>query len=178
MSIVHLTPWQRRKLRDQLRRAHDAGYYRRLLAVLELDRGKSVAEVADLLRVTRQSVYNWADSFAADPGPAALRDRYGVGRPSVWTAALQALLLAALQRRPEELGYAGVNWTVPLLQEPLDYWGGRRLSEDTIRRELDRLGYVWKRFRYVLPPDPQRDKKTRHPASAAGTAAAQRQAGL
>src|SRR5262245_16873296 len=119
-----------------------------------------------------------ADSFAADPGPAALRDRYGVGRPSVWTAALQALLLAALQRRPEELGYAGVNWTVPLIQEHLDYWGGRRLSEDTIRRELDRLGYVWKRFRYVLPPDPQRDKKTRHPASAAGTAAAQRQAGL
>ena len=31
MSIVHLTPWQRRGLRGQLRRADDASYYRRLL---------------------------------------------------------------------------------------------------------------------------------------------------
>ena len=177
MSMVQLTPWQRRKLRDQLRRADDASHYRRLLANLELDRGKSVAEVANLLRITRQSVYNWVDSFAADPGPAALRDRYGVGRPSAWTDELRALLLAGLERRPEGVGLVGMNWTVPLLQEHLHHRGGRRLSDDTIRRELDRLGYVWKRFRYVLPPDPEREKKTRDPAPAAGTAAAQREAG-
>jgi transposase len=177
MSIVQLTPWQRRQLRTQLRRADDASYYRRLLAVLELDRGQSVADVAELLRVTRQSVYNWANSFAACPGPAALQDHYGIGRPSAWTEELRALLLASLERRPDELGYVGVNWTVPLLQEHLYRCGGRWLSDDTIRRELDRLGYVWKRFRYVLPPDPQREKKTGHPAPAVGAAAAQRQAG-
>jgi len=172
MSIVHLTAWQRRKLRTQLRRAERASYYRRLLALLELDRGKSVAEVADLLRVTRQSVSNWARSFAACPDPAILQDQYGVGRPSAWTQELQALLRAGLERRPDELGCAGLNWTVPLLRDYLYRCGGRRLSDDTVRRELDRLGYVWKRFRYVLPPDPQREKKTRHPAAAAGPAAA------
>jgi transposase len=177
MSIVQLTPSQRRKLRTQLRRAEEASYYRRLLAILELDRGKTVAEVAASLRVTRQSVYNWARSFASCPDPAALQDHYGVGRPSAWTEGLEALLLAGLERRPDELGYAGVNWTVPLLQEYLYRCGGRWLSDDTIRRELDRLGYVWKRFRYVLPPDPEREKKTRHPAATAGVAAAQRQAG-
>ena len=119
MSIVQLTPWQRRKLRDQLRRAGDASYYRRLLAVLELDCGRSVAEVAGLLRVTRQSVYNWASSFAACPGPASLRDHYGVGRPSAWTEELRAALSASLEQRPDALGYAGVNWTVPLLREHL-----------------------------------------------------------
>jgi transposase len=177
MSIVQLTASQRRQLRAHLRRAQDASYYRRLLAVLELDRGLSVAEVADLLRVTRQSVYNWASSFVACLDPAALQDHYGIGRPSAWTEPLQALLLASLEQRPDELGYAGVNWTVPLLREHLYDQGGRWLSDDTIRRELDRLGYVWKRFRYVLPPDPEREKKTRHPAAAAGLAAAQRQAG-
>jgi hypothetical protein len=80
MRFVQLTPWQRRKLRDQLRRADDASYYRRLLALLELDRGKSVADVADALRVTRQSVCNWARAFAACPDPVALQDRYGIGR--------------------------------------------------------------------------------------------------
>jgi len=177
MRIVQLTPSRRRQLLDQLRHAHDASYYRRLLAVLELDRGQSVAAVADLLRVTRQSVYNWASSFAACPTPRTLEDHYGGGRASVWTEELQALLLASLQQRPDELGYAGVNWTVPLLQEHLHRCSERWLSDDTIRRELDRLGYVWKRCRYVLPPDPEREKKTRHPAAAAGLAAPQRPAG-
>jgi transposase len=111
------------------------------------------------------------------PRPEALRDRYGVGRPTAWSDELEALLLDSLRRRPDELGYAGLNWTVPLLQEHLYRRGGVWLSDDTIRRRLDRLGYVWKRFRYVLPPDPEREKKTRHPPPAAGIAAAQRDAG-
>lgn len=177
MSIMRLTASQRRILRVQLRRAADASYYRRLLAILELDRGRAVAEVAALLQVTRQSVYNWARSFEARPEPATLRDRYGVGRPSAWTEGLEALLRASLEQRPDELGYEGVNWTVPLLREYLHCQGGCWLSDDTIRRKLDRLGYVWKRYRYVLPPDPEREKKTRHPAAAAGLAATQCQAG-
>jgi transposase len=172
MSLVQLTPAQRRKLLAQLRQAGRASDYRRLLAVLELDQGRSVAQVADLLRVTRQSVYNWASAFAARLAPDALLGHYGIGRPASWTDQLRALLLASLEQRPDELGYAAVNWTVPLLQEHLCRSAGRRLSDDTIRRELDRLGYVWKRYRYVLPPDPEREKKTRHPAAAAGDAAA------
>src|SRR4051794_32924912 len=108
MSIVHLTAAQRRKLQGHLRRARDARYYRHLLAILELDRGQSVAAVAQLLRVTRQSVYNWAHAFAACPDPAALQDRYSSGRPSAWTEDLEALLLDCLDHRPDELGYAGV----------------------------------------------------------------------
>src|SRR4051794_16834054 len=67
MSIVQLTSSQRHKLQVELRRADDASHYRRLLAILELDRGKTVAEVAATLDVTRQSVYNWACSFATCP---------------------------------------------------------------------------------------------------------------
>jgi transposase len=177
MSVVQLTASQRRQLRSHFRRAEGASHYRRLLALLELDRGQTVAEVAALLQVTRQSVYNWARAFAACPDPTALQDQYGIGRPRAWTEDLEALLLASLELRPDALGYAGVNWTVPLLREHLHRQGGRWLSDDTIRRELDRRGYVWKRCRYVLPPDPQREKKTGDPAAAAGTAAAQRQAG-
>ena len=172
MSLVQLTPAQRRNLLAELRCAGRATDYRRLLAVLELDQGKSVAQVADLLRVTRQSVSNWASAFVACPDPDALLGHYGIGRPSSWTDPLRALLLTSLEQRPDELGYAAVSWTVSLLQEHLFRSAGRRLSDDTIRRELDRLGYVWKRYRYVLPPDPEREKKTRHPPAAAGDAAA------
>ncbi len=177
MSLVPLTPAQRRKLQRLLKEVKDASYYRRLLAILEMDRGLSVAEVAQVLGVTRQSVYNWAKSFGASSDPEDLEDHYGVGRPSAWTEELVTLLRTSLGQRPEELGYLGTTWTVPLLREHLYRCGGTRLSEDTIRRQLDELGYVWKRFRYVLPPDPEREKKTRNSAAFAGLAARQRQAG-
>lgn len=70
------------------------------------------------------------------------------------------LLRTLMQTSPDRLGYFAVNWTVPLLQEQIDHTTGLRLSEDTIRRELDRQHYVWKRYRYVLDPDPDLEKKT------------------
>jgi hypothetical protein len=60
MDRLRLTASQRRRLRGGLREAEAAGPYRRMLAVLELDRGRPAAEVADLPGVTRQSVDNWA----------------------------------------------------------------------------------------------------------------------
>jgi transposase len=177
MSILQLTSYQRHRLCDALSTTDDASYYRRLLALLELDRGRSLAEVAEALGVTRQSVYNWARAFRRAPRPATLDDHYGAGRPTVWTAELQALLQSCFRQRPDELGYAAVNWTVPVLQEHLERCTGLWLSDDTIRRELQRLRYVWKRYRYVLPPDPEREKKTADPPAAPGRAAARRQAG-
>jgi transposase len=47
-----------------------------------------------------------------------------------------------------------------LLQEELEQGTGIAFSEDAIRDELHRLGYVWKRPRYVLDPDPEVEKKT------------------
>src|SRR5215210_1266047 len=163
MSILRLTTAQQRQLSAELQATDDASYYRRLLAVLELGRGKPVAVVAGTLGVTRQSVYNWARAFQDSPRPNALGDRYGVGRPTVWTDDLRALLRACFRQRPDALGYAAVNWTVGLLREHLRRSAGLGVSDDTIRRELQRQGYVWKRFRYVLPPDPEREKKTPHP---------------
>jgi transposase len=177
MIDVRLTPTQRRQFSARLRATEDAGYVRRLLAILALDEGESVSEVAERLGVTRQTVYNWARAFETGGDATALEDRYGGGRPSVWTKQLEALLLAALRQRPDELGYPGPNWTIPLLQAYLGRCSGRRLSDDTIRRQMRRLDYVWKRFRYVLPPDPQREKKTSHPATAEGPSPAERAPG-
>ena len=74
MIDIRLTAAQRRQLRRQLRVTDDAGYYRRLLAILSLDEGDAVDEVAQRLGVTRQSVYNWARLFEVEGSPAALRD--------------------------------------------------------------------------------------------------------
>jgi transposase len=173
MSEIQLTGRQRELLRASLATPPSPGYARRALALLALDEGQSVAEVAELLGVSRQSVYNWLQAYEQMPRPDALQDRYGIGRPSLWNETSAQLLQNGLRHRPENLGYVGLNWTVPLLREYLYDDAGMWLSEDTIRRQLQRLGYVWKRYRYVLPPDPEREKKTRHPPSPGAVAAAQ-----
>jgi hypothetical protein len=50
MSELHLTASQRRRLEQQLRSTRDAGFFRRTLAVLEAAGGRSIAEIARLLR--------------------------------------------------------------------------------------------------------------------------------
>jgi transposase len=59
---------------------------------------------------------------------------------------------------PERCGYHATHWTVPLLQDQVRLNLGIQCSQVTIWRCLHRLGYVWKRPRYVLVPDPQREK--------------------
>ena len=177
MSQLKLTTWQRRRLRRQLKATLDARLLRRTLAVLEFDQGRSAADIARMLGVTRQSIYNWAEAYTQGHGPEALRDRPGRGRHPSLDQDDVRLLEAVLAVSPQDLGCPHVSWTVPLLQEFLEVAVGRRVSDDTLRRALHRLDYVWKRPRHDLEPDPEREKKTAHPAANPGPAAAQRRAG-
>lgn len=160
MNRWRLTQTQRRRLQRQLQQTRDARVYRRTLALLEYNRGRSATDIAVSLGVTRQSVHHWIAASLQGQNPYALVDAHRSGRPRLCSPARQALLRALLETTPDQLGYFAVNWTVPLLQEQIEHQTGTRLSEDTIRRELQRQRYVWKRFRYVLQPDPDTEKKT------------------
>jgi transposase len=157
---LKLTYWQRQGLQRQLRQASEARVYRRLLALLLLDRGDSPAQVAETLGVARRTVYYWLAAYTRAYNPADLDDAPGAGRPTLWTDHARALLRELLATTPDCRGYYAGNWTVPLLQEELEQGTGIAFSEDAIRDELHRLGYVWKRPRYVLDPDPEVEKKT------------------
>src|SRR5919202_2114664 len=161
MSGLTLTPWQRRRLQRQLHQTQDAHLYRRTLAILEFARGQPPGAIAAALGVSRQSIYNWVRAYTAAHDPGDRADPPRPGRPTFWTEEAQSLLRALLRHAPDQLGYPGVNWTVPLLREALHAGTGRWVSDDTIRRALDRLGYTWKRPRYVLDPDPELEKKRR-----------------
>jgi transposase len=177
MSRLKLNHWQRSRLRRQLKAASDARLYRRTLAVLELDRGRPAADIADMLGVTRQSVHNWAAAFARDFDPAALGDDERSGRPPLLTDEVEELLRSLLGRSPQDFGHPDTSWTAPLLRAEVQREAGVRASGDTIRRGLRRLGYLWKRPRYVLAPDPEREKKTADPPPDPRPPTAERRAG-
>jgi transposase len=160
MDELSLSRQQRRQLERQLSETTDARLYRRTLAVLEVSRGVPIAEIAKTLAVSRQSIYNWVSVYSESFDPKSLVDAPRPGRPSAWTTPRQSLLQDVMQVSPEALGYYAGNWTVSLLQDYLERYIGCHLSENTIRRELARLDFVWKRSRYVLQPDPDEEKKT------------------
>jgi transposase len=159
MPDIILTRTQRSQLRQQLKHTKNAALYRRTLAILQLAQGKPLAQVANALRVTRQTVYNWIEAYTRHYDPLALSDAARSGRPATWTPDLDELVPTLLKESPMEWGYTAANWTVPLLGAQFASWDGGRLSPTTIRRRLHDLGYVWKRTRYVLPPDPELEKK-------------------
>ena len=160
MSRLLLTAGERQRLRRQLAQTRDAHVYRRTLAVLEVEQGHAIVEIARMLGTTRQSIYNWIEAYRQDRAPVALRDAPRSGRPRLWTEKAGTCLQALLDASPQQFGYPAANWTVSLFQEHLARDMGQRFSEDTIRRQLERMGYTWKRPRYRLIPDPEREKKT------------------
>jgi transposase len=159
MSEVRLSSRERRQMRDRLCKTRDARHYRRLLAILEHDRGESITEIAQRLNVSRQSVHGWIARYGEQRCVDDLRDAPRPGRPARADDAFDAVLRTLLVLPPPQFGYRATHWTQRLLRDQLRQSLQQVYSDDTIRRGLHRLDYVWKRPRYVLAPDPQREKK-------------------
>jgi hypothetical protein len=92
MGQLQISSGQRRRLQRQRDSARDARLYHRTLALLEFDRGRPPAAIARLLRVTRQTVYNWIDTYRRTGDPRALADADRPGRPRPLGAAAAAIL--------------------------------------------------------------------------------------
>lgn len=177
MGGLKLTKVERRRLSKTLHQTHDVRQYKRTLAVLEYGDGKGAAEVARALNVTQQSVHNWVRRYRHSGKPTALADAPKSGRPRKADDVVEVLLRSLMLLSPERCGYAATYWTIPLFRDQVRENLDRQCGAMTIRRCLHRLGYVWKRPRYVLAPDPQREKKTPNSAHAWQLAQAWRGAG-
>jgi transposase len=158
MRLVELMDDERRALDAALRTTRRVREWRRLQAVRLLAEGHEAPEVAQVLGCSASSVYYWADDWR-DGGLAGLAEGPHAGRPRRLDAAAETQLEQLLAADPQAQGSAATDWTVPLLRTALAAQG-HALSERTVRRALHRLGYRWKRPKYVLGrPDPAYEAK-------------------
>ena len=127
--------------------------WKRYQALLLRAEGQTVDAVAAVLRCSVASVYAWTAAWR-QAGVAGLREGpHDGGKPKLGTAG-EAVLDGLLAADPQTHGHQATGWTVPLLRTELAQ-AGYVVGERTIRRALHRLGYRWKRPRYVLGrPDP------------------------
>jgi transposase len=159
MRACKTADWQ--LIAQCLEEAHDPVVRHRLAAIGAVACGNTVAEVSRWFDVSRQTLYNWMERLARSgfsPNSLALSPR--PGRPPQWQPRFDAVLASALAQSPLELGFKSRQWTVRLLQGHLLLSLGQNFSPDTLRRQVRRLGYSWKRPRIVLASDPDREKKS------------------
>jgi transposase len=139
-------------------RAADAFTVRRCQIVLASARGERPLPIARMLGCSDQTVRNAIHAFDRD-GVAALTE--GSCRPHAVHAAFDAdraaRLQAMLHRSPRDFGQPTSLWTLELAAEVAFAEGltTRRVSDETIRATLARLGIRWRRAKtWITSPDP------------------------
>lgn len=153
MTDSILSRRERAKMQDLIAQPHDARQTLRAYALLWLDDGESVPEVAHRLGVTRQTVYNWASRFQVRTDlelTSRLSDAPRCGRPCTATGIIDPLIDSVIERDPREFDYRATVWTAPLLVEYLRDEHQLVVSDDSVRLAIARLRVRWKRPRHHL----------------------------
>jgi transposase len=143
-----LTAAQRAELAAAAAAEQRVRRWKRSRAVLLRAEGMTVAAVATALECSQASVYAWTAAWRM-AGAAGLREGDHGGGHVKLDVAGEGVLGALLAEDPQARGHRATGWTVPLLGTELTQ-AGYVVGERTIRRALHRLGYRWKRPRYVL----------------------------
>jgi transposase len=126
---------------------------KRYRALLLRGEGMPVASVAQTLTCSQASIFAWTAAWRRHGVAGLAEGDHGGGQLKLGPTA-EATLEALLATDPQARGHRASGWTVPLLQGELAAQG-TVVGQRTIRRALHRLGYRWKRPRYVLGrPDP------------------------
>ncbi len=127
-------------LRAQARQSRDAGQARRLLALVTIYDGGSRSDAARVGGVTLQIVRDWVVRFNAE-GPQGLVARKATGAAPKLTDVQRRALADRVDQGPMPAVHGVVRWRLIDLVQWL--WEEFRvsLSEDTVGRELRKLGY-------------------------------------
>jgi transposase len=158
MARLSLSDRQRGELERIVSRTPVAKERCRAQALLWIADGADVAEVAELLQASRQTVYNWLSRFqerAELDLRARLLDAPRLGRPRTASGTIDELVAAVIDDDPRDFGYHATVWTAPLLSRYLRDHHAIEVSDRTISRAIDRLGLRWKRPRHELDLRPE-----------------------
>ena len=153
MAPFHLRPSEREALTRIALPAPTTKELIRAQALVWLDDGDTVEEVAHHLFVTRQTVYNWVLRFqqrADQDLLARLQDAPREGRPPTALGIIDPLIAEVIDTDPRTSGYRHTIWTARLLQHYLQQVHGITVCRRSVGQAIARLGLRWKRPRHVL----------------------------
>jgi transposase len=106
------TGHDRHRLSRALRQTDVARIFRRIQAVLLIEEGRAVGEVAQITRFSLQSIYNLVRRYLQVHPIESLYDLPHPGRPLDAPELTAAQIVRELRRSPLQLGYRTNVWTV------------------------------------------------------------------
>jgi transposase len=119
------------------------------MVLLAYGQGQPPREIATLVRRSAVTVRKVLRRFGRE-GVEGLPYRQGGGRAPTVTPAWEAELRRVIELDPRTLGVPRANWSTALLADYLERAAGLRVEQETVRRQLHRLGYVCKRPTWTL----------------------------
>lgn len=127
--------------------------------VLLSSRCYTVPDLCEIFEMTDDTIYKWFDRFDED-GPEGLFDRARRGRPPDLDDEAEREIERVLAGSPLDEGYDFTTWTVPLMGEHLKRRLRLEVSDETVRRAMRRLEFVWRRPRWSIEAeDPHYDER-------------------
>lgn len=127
--------------------------------ILLSDEGCAVKDIAQRLNRHEHTVRTWIKAYVAR-GIEGLQNKHPPGRPKIKGPVVEQEINIILVNTPREFGYQEEGWTVCIL---LDYFSKKQLDvkEDTVRRALKKMGWVYKRFAKRVPKNaPSKEEKS------------------
>jgi transposase len=138
-------------LYEHLQRAYVMGHLRlvkRIHALLCIIDGKDVAEVATILKLSTQTIYNYVKAFILNQ-LHSLVYRHSPGRPAKLTATQQKELGEIIDAGPEAAGYDCGCWSTILIQDYILNRFGVEYAPRYVAELLDQMGFSYQRGRFV-----------------------------
>ena len=152
-ELIKLTYKERSALERVMKSASSGREFQRAQALLLLEENDAVQDVCALLRVTRQSIYNWVERFQerrGSPVRERISDKARSGRPATVTGVIDTLIDAVIDSDPRDYQYNSTVWTAGLLQLYLADVHQEEVSRRSISYAIERLGLRWKHPRHTL----------------------------
>jgi transposase len=146
-----LTTRSRKAVERQLKTAQQPGNLRQskyLLAILAVGDGRSVAEVAVVLRVHAQTVVAGVRKFCCAGLHGAPR-RKPTGRPPKLPPTQKAALATLIEEGPLQAGFSGACWRSPMVQQLIDDRFGVFYNVFYIAQLLRNLGLSYQKAAFV-----------------------------
>ncbi len=113
-------------------------------AVLAVERGQPIGQVAEAYGVNRTTLFRWVRRFVMQ-GSRGLQRRAGSGRPRLLTAFDMEALNDIVLEPASQFGFETDLWTVGRLRRVIRELYGVTLSEDTVWRRLRDAGFTYQK---------------------------------
>jgi transposase len=135
----------------RLQQAYARGELRlikRIHALLYIIEGKSVADVAEILKLSLQTIYNYITAFVLERLDSLVYHS-PPGRPRKLTKTQRQILAKLIERGPEKAGYDCGCWDTVLIQDLIYTRFGVEYNPHYVAELLKNMGFSYQKGRFV-----------------------------